>query len=179
MPFSLDRSKSEFSFLARLLLRFDFRTIVSFENCLYYTNYILTLSTKKQTMFLYSWSFLIATLPLIFLRIFTSNEDNYIKYMCNLSRRRYIRKVVFRLFLLSHQDKLFYPIIILPLYSLIGPWFLAYLVSDYVGIVFAWGQFIDGYFLPVGFTFVFSAIFVSYLLIYFFLLKFIFVFVRL
>ncbi|KAH9426895.1 Transmembrane protein 62 [Dermatophagoides pteronyssinus] len=139
VPFSLDRSKSEFSFLARLLLRFDFRTI---------------------TMFLYSWSFLIATLPLIFLRIFTSNEDNYIKYMCNLSRRRYIRKVVFRLFLLSHQDKLFYPIIILPLYSLIGPWFLAYLVSDYVGIVFAWGQFIDGYFLPVGFTFVFSAIFI-------------------
>lgn len=139
VPFSLDRSKSEFSFLARLILRFDFRTI---------------------TMFLYSWGFFMATLPLIFLRIFTSNDDNYIKYMCNLSRRRYIRKVIFKLFLLSHQDKLFYPIIILPFYSLVGPWFLAFLVSDYVGIVFAWGQFIDGTFLPVGFTFVFAAIFI-------------------
>lgn len=126
-------------------------------------------------MFLYSWGFFMATLPLIFLRIFTSNDDNYIKYMCNLSRRRYIRKVIFRLFLLSHQDKLFYPIIILPFYSVIGPWFLAFLVSDYVGIVFAWGQFIDGTFLPVGFTFVFAAIFVSYSLDIF-LFKFIFFF---
>lgn len=138
VPFSLDRTKPSYWFSARLILRIDFRT---------------------TAMFIFAWGFFFSTIPLILLRVLTSNDQNSCQHMFNQSRRRYIQKILFRLYLLSHQDRLFYFLIFIPFYTLIGPWFIAHMVSDYVGIVFAWGQFIDGTFLPVGFTFIFGAIF--------------------
>lgn len=48
---------------------------------------------------------------------------------------------------------------------LLGPWFAGHFVESndgsFIGAVFMWGTYIDGYILPVAFTFIFSSIFVS------------------
>lgn len=61
--------------------------------------------------------------------------------------------------LLGPLDRSFHSFLPIVLFS--GPWFVGHLVLDHIGVAFIWGQFVDGQYLPVGFTFIFAAIFVS------------------
>lgn len=117
--------------------------------------------------------------------MFTYSDNAYFRHMFNLSRRSYFRKLIFKAYILSHTDKLFYPLVLVPIYLCIGrwntaliikyylkrtiwpftdspgPWFIGHFVANKIGVSFMWGTYIEGYLLPVSFTFIFSSIFVS------------------
>lgn len=63
-----------------------------------------------------------------------------------------------KLWMLSAVDLTFWPVVLYPLYVAFGPWSIGYLVEDHIGIVFLWGIFVDGTFLPGPFTFAFGLI---------------------
>lgn len=69
-----------------------------------------------------------------------------------------------KLWILCTVDRLFYPLVFYPLYLTFGPWSIGYLIEDYIGIVFAWGIFIHGTFLPGSFTYAYGFIQVNLLM---------------
>lgn len=69
-------------------------------------------------MFAFSWAFFFSTIPLISIRLFASKDD--VKHMFNQSRRRLLNKIIFKFYLLSHQNVLFYTLLAIPIYILVG-----------------------------------------------------------
>lgn len=63
-----------------------------------------------------------------------------------------------KLWMLSAVDVTFWPLVLYPVYLTFGPWSIGYLVEDHIGIVFAWGIFVNGTFLPGSFTYVYGFI---------------------
>ncbi|CAG0915465.1 unnamed protein product [Notodromas monacha] len=55
-----------------------------------------------------------------------------------------------RLWLLSTVDRLFYPLVLYPLYLTFGPWFAGEIIDGYTGVTFAWGSVISGRYIPAG-----------------------------
>lgn len=58
--------------------------------------------------------------------------------------------------MLSTIDRLFFPLALYPIYLTIGPWAFGYIVEDNLGIIFAWGIFIRGAYLPGSFTYAYG-----------------------
>ena len=63
-----------------------------------------------------------------------------------------------RLFLLSHVDCLFWPLVLTPVYIALGPWLVGELIHDHTGIIFIWGTWVAGSFLPGTLTYLYAAI---------------------
>lgn len=61
-----------------------------------------------------------------------------------------------KLWILSSVDFIFWPIIIYPVYLTFGPWTIGYLVEDHLGVIFAWGIFVNNTFLPGSFTYAYG-----------------------
>ncbi|KAH9394484.1 Transmembrane protein 62 [Tyrophagus putrescentiae] len=137
-PFSFDQTKPPYTLAGRISLRISFSTIGFYLLC---------------------WGVIIAVIPLSVIRVFTYSDNAYFRHMFNLSRRSYFRKLIFKAYILSHTDKLFFPLVFVPIYLCIGPWFIGRFVEDKIGVSFMWGTYIEGYLLPVSFTFIFSSIF--------------------
>lgn len=66
-----------------------------------------------------------------------------------------------KIYIISCLDKYFYCFVLIPLYAVVGPWFVGNILDDHWGIYFAWGAFIDGRFIPMGLTYLFGVINVS------------------
>ena len=58
--------------------------------------------------------------------------------------RMLIHNLEKRFWILCALDQLFLPILIAPLYLLIGPWSVGYFLEDSIGVLFAWGFYLHG-----------------------------------
>lgn len=58
-----------------------------------------------------------------------------------------------KLWVLSSVDRLFWPVLIYGLYLAVGPWSIGEVVDGHMGIVFLWGIFVNGNFLPGSLTY--------------------------
>merc|ERR1719471_872400 len=61
------------------------------------------------------------------------------------------------LHLLSSLDGFFYPLVLGPLYLSLGPWFVGEVLTGSIGIVFCWGTFVSGSFLPTATSWLYGA----------------------
>lgn len=61
-----------------------------------------------------------------------------------------------KLWILSTVNKMFWPIVIYPIYLTIGPWSIGYIVEDHIGAIFAWGIVVHQAFLPGAFTYAYG-----------------------
>lgn len=66
--------------------------------------------------------------------------------------KRWLRKI----WILSTIDRIFWPMVLYPMYLSFGPWSIGHIIEDHVGIIFAWGIYIDGIFLPGSFTYAYG-----------------------
>jgi len=55
---------------------------------------------------------------------------------------RILRRIERRFWLISAIDQLFYPIVLAPIYLLIGPWAVGYFIEDTFGVLFSWGLYL-------------------------------------
>lgn len=46
-------------------------------------------------------------------------------------------------------------------YAFLGPWTVGEIIEDQIGVVFAWGIFVNGAYLPGSFTYAYGAFQVS------------------
>lgn len=71
-------------------------------------------------------------------------------------RRGFLMNSFRKIWILCTVDRMFYPLILYPIYIVFGPWSIGYLIEDYIGVVFAWGIIIQGSFLPGSFTYAYG-----------------------
>lgn len=65
-----------------------------------------------------------------------------------------------RLHLLVSVDVLFWPLVSIPLYLAIGPWFVGEMVEGHLGACFVWGILVYGTFLPGGLSYFYGTVFI-------------------
>ncbi|KAH1022094.1 transmembrane protein 62 isoform X2 [Dendroctonus ponderosae] len=134
--FSLDGSKVAFGLLPRLAL-------MSNVSCIFWSLFIASL--------------IVYILPLLVMKYFhTAISAGLIaqpRFRGNLVKS-WIRK----LWILTTVDRIFWPMVLYPLYLIFGPWSIGYIVEDYIGVIFSWGIFVDGAFLPGSFTYAYGFI---------------------
>lgn len=130
--FSMDNSKEESSFGARLLIRVYF---------------------KSYVMAMFFFIVVVCTLPMLILRLVTyQHRDTGLK-------RHYNGTFLHSLHLLSNIDRLFWPLFIIPLWMAVGPHFVGRLVDRVIGACFVWGIVVDGTFIHTGLTYNVGSIF--------------------
>lgn len=71
-------------------------------------------------------------------------------------RGNFLKSWTRKLWVLTTVDRVFWPVVLYPIYLVFGPWSIGYIVEDYVGVIFSWGIFIDGAFLPGSFTYAYG-----------------------
>ena len=60
------------------------------------------------------------------------------------------------LLLLARLPRVFWPLVLFPLYLSLGPWFLGEVVTDSLGAVFVWGTLLSGSYLPTATTWLYG-----------------------
>ncbi|KAJ8984441.1 hypothetical protein NQ317_012505 [Molorchus minor] len=133
-PFSLDGTRLSFGILSRVALMFDASSIFRW---MFFSMVILTTFPLCMVRYLHS---LVASGRLV--------KPNLERNCCSA----WLRKI----WILSNIDRLFWPIVLYPIYLTFGPWTIGYLVEDHIGTIFAWGIFVNGVFLPGSFTYVYG-----------------------
>ncbi|XP_071056743.1 transmembrane protein 62-like isoform X2 [Onthophagus taurus] len=128
--FSLDGKRTAFSFLARVALMTD-------------------ASTVFKAMF--GSAMVASIIPLIICRIL----HRLVKKKINKPslRQGFFKTWFRRLWILSSIDRIFYPLVLYPIYLCIGPWSVGYIIEDHIGFIFPWGIYINNKFLPGSFTY--------------------------
>lgn len=133
--FSIDNSSNDFTLGAKILIRVYFKT------------YVMTI---------FFFIVIVCTLPMIVLKIVAYDRKE------SGIRRHYRGTFLFNLHLLSNIDKLFWPLLVIPLWAAVGPHFIGYLVDETIGACFVWGVLIDGRFVHTGITFNVGSIFLLF-----------------
>jgi len=71
-----------------------------------------------------------------------------------------VKRLVFNLtkafWIVSNVDQIFYPVVGYMALVALGPWGIGYFLEDEVGVVFSWGIFVAGTWLPTYTTFIYS-----------------------
>ncbi|EAT47735.1 AAEL001191-PA [Aedes aegypti] len=129
--FTLDGSRRQFSTLARFVLMYD---------------------TNKIFQAFYSMALITCLVPLCVFRIWhmlvrsgTVTRPRIRSYCC----RGWIRKM----WILSTVDRLVFPLIGYCLFVTCGPWSFGEVIDGHIGVVFVWGIFVNGTFLPGTLTY--------------------------
>ncbi|XP_047002995.1 transmembrane protein 62-like [Schistocerca americana] len=133
-PFSLDGSRISFRLLPRIALMCNVSVVFQF---------------------LFGVSLVICIVPLC-----------AVKILHVLVKARRMRKPTWnawclriwvqKLWVLSTVDRIFYPLVIYPLYLTVGPWSVGEVIEGYTGVIFAWGIFINKSYLPGSFTYAYG-----------------------
>ncbi|KAK0095811.1 hypothetical protein PV326_007317 [Microctonus aethiopoides] len=83
--------------------------------------------------------------------------------LCEMKRMRRIHTgirvincSIRKLWILSTIDRMFYPLILYPIYLTFGPWAIGEVIENHIGIIFAWGMFIGKSYLPGSFTYAYG-----------------------
>ncbi|XP_052273988.1 LOW QUALITY PROTEIN: transmembrane protein 62-like [Dreissena polymorpha] len=61
---------------------------------------------------------------------------------------RVLNSWLYRAWLLAHVGRLFYPLVGFTLYVAFGPWFAGEILDGHTGVVFVWGMYVCGTYLP-------------------------------
>ena len=61
---------------------------------------------------------------------------------------QFLRIFFRKLWMVANIDSLFYPFSFYSMYLIFGPWFIGEIIRDEIGVVFSWGTFLGGKFLP-------------------------------
>ena len=131
--FSLDGSREDFSFKSKLVMTFMHQTVwgTAFFICLW---------------------FVVTPLLVIRLTVFRCQS------LKNKAREASC-SILVKLSLLCSVNKMFLPIIVLPLYLSFGPWMAGRVIEGHFGTCFVWGTFIEGSFLPGGVSYILALVF--------------------
>ncbi|GFN82924.1 transmembrane protein 62 [Plakobranchus ocellatus] len=128
--FSMDGKEGDFKLLPRLILMLNIYTVGKVVFGVLVFLYIIVLSSLRQCsnirMFFFRGMFL---------------------------RKVYANKLLIKIWLVSRISSLYYLLVGSVLYLAFGPWFVAHLLSDHIGVVFVWGIVINNTFLPGGLTY--------------------------
>ncbi|KAK9885653.1 hypothetical protein WA026_012417 [Henosepilachna vigintioctopunctata] len=119
----------------------------------------ILLSSNANVMFrmMFTIMVIISIGPLLFVRYLYDLLK--VGRMSKLKRNQSIWKLWIRkLCLLSTIDRIFWPLVLYPLYLCVGPWSIGYIIEEHIGVIFAWGIYIRGSFLPGSFTYVYGFI---------------------
>ncbi|KAK5643227.1 hypothetical protein RI129_007072 [Pyrocoelia pectoralis] len=136
-PFSLDGTRLSFGLLPRLVLMTNASTFFKF-------------------MF---WCMIIfAVAPLLMMKLIHYRDIKKGKVKKRNGNTGYIRSWFRKIWILSSVDRIFWPLVLYPIYLTVGPWSIGYIVEDRVGAIFAWGIYVDGVFLPGSFTYAYGFI---------------------
>lgn len=58
--------------------------------------------------------------------------------------------------ILSTVDRIFWPILCYCFYLAVGPWSVGEVIDDHIGVIFVWGIYIDGSYLPGSLTYLYG-----------------------
>lgn len=133
-PFSLDGSRLTFKLLARIALMCNISLVFQF---------------------LFGASLLMYIVPLCILK-FVDRLVKRGKLRRPEIRLGCIRTWLRKLWVLATVDRIFYPLVLYPLYLTVGPWSIGEVIEGYTGIIFAWGTIINGAYLPGSFTYAYG-----------------------
>ena len=87
-------------------------------------------------------------LPMLILRLVPSSA---IEKLTKTNRRLFcISKLIKTMWITASTNKIFYSLILGPIYLLIGPWAVGYFLKDSLGILFFWGLYVEGVVLPAN-----------------------------
>ncbi|XP_015782777.1 transmembrane protein 62 [Tetranychus urticae] len=135
VEFSIDGTKPEYPFGARFLLRVSTRTFLQSVN-----------------LFL----ILMSLFPIFAMRIvFLMQKGPLVQ---SKARSNLIYRIYFKFMLIGANDNFFVVMTFLPLYSMVGPWFIGDLLDGHWGICFAWAMYIDGHWVPLALPYLFASI---------------------
>lgn len=133
-PFSLDGTKLSFRVLPRLAL-------------------MTNISTTFQ--FLFGMAMICSVVPLCCLRMLNIRHRVQRASVPKTSIS-FIKWWVRKLWLVANTDRFFIPLILYPLYLAFGPWSIGEVIEGHIGVIFAWGLFVNGTYLPGSFTYAYG-----------------------
>ncbi|XP_064622069.1 transmembrane protein 62-like isoform X2 [Lineus longissimus] len=128
--FSLDNTDVGFRLLPRVLLMSDVSFVVKY-------------------VFVAVW--LLAVVPLILFRVLGKIS---VPMQYSGSLVRFVKTVLNRTHLIANTNCLFYPLVLHAVYLAVGPWFIGYVLDDYIGVCFVYGIYVKGQILPMYITYV-------------------------
>uniref|UniRef100_T1K694 TMEM62 Ig-like domain-containing protein n=2 Tax=Tetranychus urticae TaxID=32264 RepID=T1K694_TETUR len=129
VEFSIDGTKPEYPFGARFILRF---------------------STRSVLQCLFTFIIFIAIFPVIAMRLLFLIEKGPL--IQSRARSSLIYRIYFKFLIFAVYDNFFIAMMILTLYTMIGPWFIGDLLE------FGWGMYINGHWIPIGLPYLFASI---------------------
>lgn len=98
-------------------------------------------------------------IPFLILRFVSSSAIE--KLMSTNYRLFCIPKLIKTIWIISSTNKLFYPLILGPIYLLMGPWAVGYFLTDSLGVLFFWGLYVEGVVLPANVASVYGLIYIA------------------
>ena len=102
----------------------------------------------------------LTVLPLVAFRLFDAfTLSRKFRIRCQRSLPCYLSPFA-KLYLLTCVDRVFLPVISIPLYLTFGPWLIGQVIAGHYAICFVFGMWIEGYFLPGGVSYVLGMIFI-------------------
>lgn len=103
---------------------------------------------------------LISVLPLLSCRLFDLfTVSRKFRIRCQRSLPFYLSPLA-KVYLLTCVDRVFLPVICVPLYLTFGPWMVGQVITGHYGVCFVWGMWIEGSYLPGGVSYVLGMLFV-------------------
>ncbi|KAK7474693.1 hypothetical protein BaRGS_00034058 [Batillaria attramentaria] len=132
-PFSVDGSQPSFAFWPRFLLMMNIFTVSKVAFGVLVFCYVLLLASLRQG----------ATA-----HVFYIAGNNFLV--------RWFNSWVRRLWLAARINSVYYTLLMFLLYITFGPWFVGDFMSDHMGVLFVWGTFVKGTFLPGSLTFIYG-----------------------
>lgn len=117
--------------------------------------FILMGDTSTLFKYFFAFALAICVVPLIFFRVWhaliLAGKLNRQRATCRTSM-----SFIQRFWILSSVDRIFWPILVYCFYLSIGPWSIGEVIDDHIGVIFIWGIYIDGSFLPGSLTFLYG-----------------------
>ncbi|KAL3265661.1 hypothetical protein HHI36_009865 [Cryptolaemus montrouzieri] len=119
----------------------------------------ILLSTNANVLFrlMFATMVVFSIVPLIFIR-YLHKLVEVGKVPKPRQNQNFLKIWLRKLWVLSTIDRIFWPMVLYPIYLCIGPWSIGYVIEDHIGVIFAWGIFVNGTFLPGSFTYAYGFI---------------------
>lgn len=133
-PFSLDGTKLSFSVLPRLVL-------------------MTNISTTFQILF--GAAMICSVVPLCCLRMLNIRHKVQRASVPKTSVT-FVKWWFRKLWIVANIDRFFIPLVLYPLYLAFGPWSVGEIIEGHIGVIFAWGLFVRGTYLPGSFTYAYG-----------------------
>jgi len=109
---------------------------------------LLMTNISLTSQIIFSLLLCLTTVPLCVARIWPGPHPS----------TRWLRTWTKRWCLLASLDCMFYPLVLAPLYIAMGPWLIGEIVDGHYGVMFVWGTFVAGSYLPGSLSYLYAAI---------------------